>query len=255
MAKKKNVETDLPIYLFKQGTNFEAYRFFGAHFAQENGESGVKFRVWAPNAKEMSVVGEFNSWVPGDAPMKKISESGIWECFIPGLNEYDIYKYCVTTPSDELIFKTDPYAFHTETRPSNCSKIYSLEGYEWKDGEWYQNQQNTDTINSPMNIYEMHAGSWRTYPDGNPFSYSQLADELIVHNQAMMGWLKNRGYSKKMVNLEIFDYANPQPVNDDETYQQSLCFAGNLFKSEFLRKLQPSSKNFIKKHTTIYSFK
>ena len=188
MAKKKNVETDLPIYLFKQGTNFEAYRFFGAHFAQENGESGVKFRVWAPNAKEMSVVGEFNSWVPGDAPMKKISESGIWECFIPGLNEYDIYKYCVTTPSDELIFKTDPYAFHTETRPSNCSKIYSLEGYEWKDGEWYQNQQNTDTINSPMNIYEMHAGSWRTYPDGNPFSYSQLADELIPY-------IKDMGYT------------------------------------------------------------
>ena len=178
----------MPIYLFKQGTNFEAYRFFGAHFAQENGESGVKFRVWAPNAKEMSVVGEFNSWVPGDAPMKKISESGIWECFIPGLNEYDIYKYCVTTPSDELIFKTDPYAFHTETRPSNCSKIYSLEGYEWKDGEWYQNQQNTDTINSPMNIYEMHAGSWRTYPDGNPFSYSQLADELIPY-------IKDMGYT------------------------------------------------------------
>lgn len=188
MAKKKNVEMDLPIYLFKQGTNFEAYRFFGAHFAQENGESGVKFRVWAPNAKEMSVVGEFNSWVPGDAPMKKISESGIWECFIPGLNEYDIYKYCVTTPSDELIFKTDPYAFHTETRPSNCSKIYSLEGYEWKDGEWYQNQQNTDTINSPMNIYEMHAGSWRTYPDGNPFSYSQLADELVPY-------IKDMGYT------------------------------------------------------------
>ena len=185
MENKSHVQTDFPIYLFRQGTNFEAYHFLGAHFEEHNGENGVMFRVWAPNAKEMSVVGEFNSWVPGDAPMKKMGDSGIWECFIEGLSEFDIYKYCVTTELDELIFKADPYAFHTETRPSNCSKIYNLEGYQWKDAKWYQQKETLDTINSPINIYELHTGSWRTYPDGNPFEYRKLADELIPYIKEM----------------------------------------------------------------------
>ena len=188
MVKVKHTETDFPIYLFRQGTNQEAYRLFGAHFQEQNGEEGVMFRVWAPNAKEVSVVGDFNNWVPGDTPMKKLPESGIWECFVAGMKEFDIYKYCVTTPDDELVFKTDPYAFHTETRPSNCSKVYDLSGYHWKDSAWYKQKEKQDTINSPMNIYELHAGSWRTYPDGNPFGYHELADELIPY-------IKDMGYT------------------------------------------------------------
>ena len=127
-------KTDLPVYLFKQGNNFESQRLFGAHFDRQNGMEGVVFRVWAPRAKAVSVVGDFNSWVPGATPMKNLDPAGgIWEAFVGGLQVYDIYKYCVTTPDEELVFKADPYAFHTETRPANCSKIYDLSGYEWRD--------------------------------------------------------------------------------------------------------------------------
>lgn len=185
MGKNSNFTTDLPIYLFRQGKNFQCQHLFGAHFHEENGEKGVIFRVWAPNAKAMSVVGDFNRWIPRDSPMHQIDESGIWECFIPGLKEYDIYKYCVTTPSDELIFKTDPYAFHTETRPSNCGKVYDLQGYQWHDSAWFEKKQKQDVMNSPMNVYELHAGSWKTYPDGNPFDYCQLAEELIPYIKQM----------------------------------------------------------------------
>ncbi len=185
METRRNFDVDLPIYLFKQGTNFEAYRFLGSHLEQRDGEDGVVFRVWAPRAKAMSVVGDFNNWLPGDTPMKQLADSGIWECFVPGLKEYDIYKYCVTTPSDELVFKTDPYAFHTETRPSNCAKIYDINDYKWGDGKWQKAREKADVINSPMNIYELHAGSWRTYPDGNPFGYRALADELLPYIKEM----------------------------------------------------------------------
>ncbi|OUP02954.1 1,4-alpha-glucan branching enzyme [Anaerofilum sp. An201] len=185
METRRNFDADLPIYLFKQGTNFEAYRFLGSHLEQRDGEDGVVFRVWAPRAKAMSVVGDFNNWLPGDTPMKQLADSGIWECFVPGLKEYDIYKYCVTTPSDELVFKTDPYAFHTETRPSNCAKVYDINDYKWGDGKWQKAREKADVINSPMNIYELHAGSWRTYPDGNPFGYRALADELLPYIKEM----------------------------------------------------------------------
>ena len=185
METRRNFDVDLPIYLFKQGTNFEAYRFLGSHLEQRDGEDGVVFRVWVPRAKAMSIVGDFNNWVPGDTPMKQLADSGIWECFVPGLKEYDIYKYCVTTPSDELVFKTDPYAFHTETRPSNCAKVYDINDYKWGDGKWQKAREKADVINSPMNIYELHAGSWRTYPDGNPFGYRALADELLPYIKEM----------------------------------------------------------------------
>ena len=185
METRRNFDVDLPIYLFKQGTNFEAYRFLGSHLEQRDGEDGVVFRVWAPRAKAMSVVGDFNNWLPGDTPMKQLADSGIWECFVPGMKEYDIYKYCVTTPSDELVFKTDPYAFHTETRPSNCAKVYDINDYKWGDGKWQKAREKADVINSPMNIYELHAGSWRTYPDGNPFGYRALADELLPYIKEM----------------------------------------------------------------------
>ena len=178
--KKQNNPADLPIYLFKQGNNFEAYRFFGAHFDCRGGDEGVVFRVWAPHAKAVSVVGDFNSWVPGSHPMAKLDE-GVWEAFIPGIREYDVYKFCLTTRQDELLFKADPYAFHAETRPSNASKVYRLEGYEWNDGEWEARQKKRDPLTAPMNIYELHAGSWRLKENGDPYNYSELADELIPY--------------------------------------------------------------------------
>ena len=158
--------SDLPIYLFKQGNNCEAYRYFGAHLETRAGESGVVFRVWAPHAAAISVVGDFNSWKPGSHPMRKVDGDSVWELFIPGVKEYDVYKYCVTTRGGDLLYKADPYAFHAETRPSNGSKVYDITGFAWHDDAWQAAQKKADVINGPMNIYEMHAGSWK------PVSYT-----------------------------------------------------------------------------------
>ena len=173
--------SDLPVYLFKQGNNCEAYRYFGAHIEQRAGETGVVFRVWAPHATAISVVGDFNSWKPGSHPMRKVDGDSVWELFIPGMKEYDVYKYCVTTRSGDLVYKADPYAFHAETRPSNGSKVYDLNGFVWHDTAWQNAQKKADVINGPMNIYEMHAGSWKMKEGGLPYNYSELADELIPY--------------------------------------------------------------------------
>ena len=183
--KKEHKHAELPVYLFKQGNNFEAYRFFGAHMERQGDREGVVFRTWAPHAKAVCIVGDFNSWVPGSHPMQQLEDSGIWEAFVPGIQEYDVYKYCITTQSDELLFKADPYAFHAETRPSNGSKVYNLEGYQWQDGEWEAKQKKADPINAPMNIYELHAGSWKVKENGDPYNYSELADQLIPYLQYM----------------------------------------------------------------------
>lgn len=174
-------QADLPAYLFKQGTNFESQNFLGAHLCILHGKQGAMFRVWAPHAKAVSLVGDFNSWVPGATPLLNEQENDIWECFVEGICEYDIYKYCVTTPQEELVFKADPYALHTETRPSNCSKVYDLSGYKWRDAAWQKQQKAGNPLSRPMNIYEIHAGSWRTYPDGNPFNYIQMAKEIVPY--------------------------------------------------------------------------
>ena len=205
-------ESDLPIYLFKQGNNFEAYRYFGAHITTQGGERGVVFRLWAPHAKAVSVVGDFNSWVPGSHPMQKVDE-GIWEAFIPGMKEFDVYKYCVTTPSDELSFKADPYAFHAETRPSNGSKVYDIDHFKWTDSAWVKAQQKRDVINSPMNIYELHAGSWKMKEGDIPYNYSELADELIPY-------IKEMGYTHLEL-LPITEY----PYDGSWGYQVSGYFA------------------------------
>src|SRR5699024_4384911 len=147
--------------LYKQGNNFEAQRFFGSHLTEQGGEKGVMFRLWAPHATAVSVVGDFNSWKPGSHPMKKIDGASIWELFIPGMKEYDVYKYAVVTRAGDLVHKADPYALHAETRPSNGSKVYDLSGFGWTDAAWQEAQKAKDFINGPMNIYEMHAGSWK----------------------------------------------------------------------------------------------
>ena len=205
--------SDLPIYLFKQGNNCEAYRYFGAHIETRAGESGVVFRVWAPHATAISVVGDFNSWKPGSHPMRKVDNDSVWELFIPGMKEYDVYKYCVTTRAGDLVYKADPYAFHAETRPSNGSKVYDLSGFAWHDEAWQEAQKKTDVINGPMNIYEMHAGSWKTKGERVPYNYSELADQLIPY-------IKEMGYTHVEL-LPVMEY----PFDGSWGYQVTGYFA------------------------------
>ena len=205
--------SDLPIYLFKQGNNCEAYRYFGAHIETRAGESGVVFRVWAPHATAISVVGDFNSWKPGSHPMRKVDNDSVWELFIPGMKEYDVYKYCVTTRAGDLVYKADPYAFHAETRPSNGSKVYDLSGFAWHDEAWQEAQKKADVINGPMNIYEMHAGSWKTKGEKVPYNYSELADQLIPY-------IKEMGYTHVEL-LPVMEY----PFDGSWGYQVTGYFA------------------------------
>ena len=205
--------SDLPIYLFKQGNNCESYRYFGSHLEQRGGEAGTVFRVWAPHATAVSVVGDFNSWKPGSHPMQKVDGDSVWELFIPGVKEYDVYKYCVTSRAGDLLYKADPYAVHAETRPSNGSKVYDLSGYQWHDAKWQDAQKKSDAINGPMNIYEMHAGSWKMKDGDKPYNYSELADELVPYITEM-------GYTHVEL-LPVMEY----PFDGSWGYQVSGYFA------------------------------
>lgn len=170
--------------LFCAGDSVCAYDFFGAHLVNRDGKDGVVFRVWAPNALSVSVVGSFNNWNKTSDYMYKIG-NGSWEVFIEGIKPYDIYKYCIETPWFEKCMKSDPFAFHTETRPDNASIIYNIDEYVWGDENWFDYRSKCDSIKSPMNIYEIHAGSWKRYPDGNFFNYRKLADELVPYLKEM----------------------------------------------------------------------
>ncbi len=181
----KKTEGNVPLYLFHQGTNYKAYEFMGIHKTVVDGKEGMVFRVWAPNAAAVSVVGDFNNWDTADAPMEKISD-GVWELFLPQVfQQYQVYKFCVENKDGSKVFKSDPYAFHFETRPNNASKYYDIEGFEWSDSAWFKYKAAHPHYNRPVNIYEVHAGSWRRYDDGNTFSYDKLADELIPYVKEM----------------------------------------------------------------------
>ena len=174
-----------PLDLFHGGDAVRAYDFLGAHDYWMDGCPGTMFRVWAPNALTVSVVGDFNGWDQMANHMHKISEGGVWECWIPNLGETAIYKYCVETPWFEKILKSDPFAFHTQTRPDNASIIYNYNKYQWNDEPWYKYKMEHNHFENPINIYEVHAGSWRKYADGNTFSYDKLAEELIPYVKQM----------------------------------------------------------------------
>ena len=187
MAFKLNDERT-PLDQFLQGESAHAYEFLGSHFVNWDNRDGVVFRVWAPNALSVSVVGDFNNWDNNANYMYKISDSGVWELFIEGVQEYACYKYCVETPWSERRLKTDPYAFHCEVRPDNASKVYEIDGYEWNDEEWFNFKKEHPHKTQPINVYEINAGSWRKNEDGTFFTYRQLADELIPY-------VKNMGYT------------------------------------------------------------
>ena len=177
----KKKDSNIPLYFFHEGTNAKAYEYLGAH---SDGVGGVCFRVWAPNARNAEVVGDFNGWQPGKAPMKKIS-GGVWECTVNGVRQYDSYKFLIHTADGRQLFKSDPYAFHAETRPGTASKYYESLDFDWNDGAWLRKRKKKDIYSSPVNIYEVHAGSWQTYEDGNPLPYRELADRLVPYAKEM----------------------------------------------------------------------
>ena len=159
---------------FYAGTMTDAYRHFGAHRTCRGGEEGYVFRVWAPRAQRVAVVGDFCGWDGGAHPMQ--CSDGIWETFIPGLAQYDNYKFAVTGANGETVLKADPYAFHAETRPGTASKLYDLTPYPWHDAAFRRRKKSV--YDHPLNIYEVHLGSWRRRPDGGFYDYRTAADEL-----------------------------------------------------------------------------
>lgn len=170
--------------VFHTGDSVRAYDFLGAHLVNRNDKNGVVFRVWAPTARSVSVAGDFNNWNNEANYMYNIGY-GVWEVFVEGVKEFCAYKYCIESEYGDRLMKADPYAFHAQTRPGQASVVYDIESYSWNDSEWFNKRKENNISSSPMNIYEIHAGSWRKYPDGNFFNYQKLADELIPYLKEM----------------------------------------------------------------------
>ena len=174
---------ELPAYLFHQGTNYKSYEFMGCLFDSKTG--AAVFRTWAPGAKAVHVIGDFNGWDDRSAPMERVSDGGIWEITIDGVSRYQRYKFSITSGRDFKFLKADPYAFHSETEGKTASIVFDLDGYEWGDSKWLKSKSRRTTYESPMNIYEVHLGSWMRAPDGGLLSYTELADRLVRYVKDM----------------------------------------------------------------------
>ncbi len=185
--------SDYDLFLFNQGNNHRIYEKLGCHLREAEGVKGASFGVWAPSAKRVSVVGSFNQWDGRSHQMRMIGSSGVWEIFIPGLIKGDLYKYEIKTPTDEIYTKSDPYAFYSEKTPQTASVVYDLENYEWQDADWMKERVSEEVFDKPINIYEVHLGSWKQELDDDPasetgfkpYSYRQLADTLIPYVKKM----------------------------------------------------------------------
>ncbi|MCU0452180.1 MAG: 1,4-alpha-glucan branching protein GlgB [Bacteroidetes bacterium] len=182
--------TDEDRYLFNAGDHHRIYEKLGAHPRNVNGVDGVSFAVWAPNARSVSVIGGFNTWDPRRHQMRVLGNSGIWELFIPGLGNGDLYKFQVRGNDKESLDKTDPYATEMEIRPKTASVVNSLDGYDWKDGSWIRERPQTQDARRPMSVYEVHLGSWmrNVYAENRWHTYRELAHLLVDH-------VKARGYT------------------------------------------------------------
>ncbi len=178
---KRNQE--LAPYLYHQGTNYESYSYMGAH---REGDT-FAFRVWAPNAEQIFLVGDFNGW-SNDTPMSRITEGGIWEVTLPAdrVGDGDLYKFKIWSRGREL-YKADPYAFAAECPPETASRIVDIDGYSWRDEGWLSHRATKAGrfYEEPMNVYELHLGSWRRHEDGTPFTYSEIATELATYVKQM----------------------------------------------------------------------
>jgi 1,4-alpha-glucan branching enzyme len=176
------------VYLFSEGSLYRSYRTFGAHVMEWEGTVGVRFTVWAPHAASVRVLGDFNGWDSRRHPMMRLPSSGVWTIFIPEAREGDYYKYEIVTSDGRVILKADPYAFFSELRPGTASRVCSLDGYKWQDHEWQRYKQSASSYNNPMNIYEVHLGTWKKKGGDELYTYRELAHELV-------DYVAERGYT------------------------------------------------------------
>ena len=172
-------------HLFGAGTHYEIYEKMGGRLMTHEGARGAAFSVWAPNAKAVSVIGDFNNWDARRSPMRRLGESGIWELFLPAAAEGDKYKFHVTQCDGRVVDKTDPYGVYAEVRPNNASVLYPLKRYKWKDRRWMTARRKYDFRTTPMNIYEVHLGSWKRAEGDRFLTYTELAEQLIPYVKEM----------------------------------------------------------------------
>lgn len=180
--------TEVDAYLFGNGTHYEIYNKMGAHLCTKDGKEGVYFVVWAPRAREVYVVGDFNNWDAYGYDMTKISDGGVYELFIEGAKENQLYKFLIITQEGKALYKADPYANAAELRPATASKITNLNNFTWKDSKWIEDKKKEDHLKVPMSIYECHIGSWKKKvedSDDGFFNYREIAPELAEYVSSM----------------------------------------------------------------------
>ena len=179
---------DLDLHLMGEGTHYRNYKKLGAHLRENEGVRGVEFAVWAPNARRVSVVGDFNRWDGRRHAMRSRGSSGIWELFIPGLVQGETYKYEIKSRfNDYLVQKSDPYGFAAELRPRTASRVWDVEGFHWTDQEWMDQRAQRQSLEAPISVYELHLGSWKKTSENNTgfLNYRQIADDLVIHMKAL----------------------------------------------------------------------
>lgn len=174
------------LYDYLMGQCINGFKYFGAHFTKVKNKKGVMFRLYAPAASDVSVIGEWNDWDPRKDKLKKVDDAGVWELFIPGLKDYQSYKYHFKNINGKYVDKVDPYAFFSSVRPDTTSRLFDIEGFPWKDGDFMKKQ--TRNFDKAMSIYEVHLGSWKGKVDGREISYEEIADYLIPY-------MKELGYT------------------------------------------------------------
>ena len=215
--KKKPYEIgDLDQYLFGQGNHYDLYKKMGAHLVSDGKKKGAYFAVWAPHAKSVSVVGDFNDWDTQASPMEREEPLGIYTCFIPGIEENALYKYCIETYTGDYIFKADPFANYAELRPGTASRVADIDHLKWTDTQWMDKRKIWKHEQEPMSIYEVHIGSWKRHPgreDEGFYSYREFAKEIVKY-------VKDMGYT----HIEIIGIAE-HPFDGSWGYQVTGYYA------------------------------
>ena len=209
----ENYPNEYNRYLFHKGENYHSYKFLGNHLFQKKEKKGVRFSLWAPNAKKISVIGDFNNWQSNIDEMKKIKNSGIWTIFINKAKAGDLYKYKITGPNNEIRIKADPYANYAEKKPNTASRVFNNNKYKWNDEKWIKERNNFDPHKEAILIYELHLGSWIRDEENNYLNYREIADKLV-------DYIKKMGYT----HIELLPIAE-HPFDGSWGYQTTGYYA------------------------------